>query len=267
MKIFKKNLLLLIFILCFLSFSLVVSAKEEKQVSTSEEETTKPFESLEGFIRDYKDLGVKQVNIRQKPTTSSKVLATLSVGEHLTVVDQSGKWFKVKYEDISGFVFWKYVGFIEPEIEEDCDLIGNSIIHYTSSENRDVNMSIACNTINGITLDTNEEFKWSEIVGQTTSKKGYLSAPVIINKKTVPGLGGGVCQVSTTIYNALLDTSITPTEHHKHSIGSAYSEKDATVAYGYKDFAFRNTYDFPIYLEAYSYKSIVFVNIYKAETK
>lgn len=265
MKIFKKNLLLLIFILCFFSFSTIALAKENEEVPVSEEENIKPFESLEGIIQDYRNSGVEMVNIREKPTTSSKVLATLPVGEHLTVVDQTGKWLEIKYNDISGFILWKYVGFIEPEITEDSDLIGNSIIHYTSSENRDINMSIACNTINGITLDVNEEFRWSKIIGQTTSKKGYLSAPVIINKKTVPGLGGGVCQVSTTIYNALLDTSITPTEHHKHSIGSAYAEKDATVAHGYKDFVFKNTYDFPISVETYSYKSIVFVNIYKAK--
>lgn len=61
----------------------------------------------------------------------------------------------------------------------------------------------------------------------------------------------------------MLDTSIIPTEHHKHSIGSAYAEKDATVAYASKDFAFKNTYDFPIRIETYSYKAIVFVNIYK----
>lgn len=267
MKIFKKNLLLLIFILCLFLSSLPVLAKENEKNTFSEEENLKPFESLDAVIRDYKNLGTKRVNIRQKPTTSSKVLTTLSVGEPITVLDQTGKWFKVKYGNISGFVFWKYVGFIEPEITEDSNLIGNSIIHYTSSQNRDVNMSIACNTINGITLDVNEVFKWSKIVGKTTSKKGYLSAPVIINKKTVLGLGGGVCQVSTTIYNALLDTSITPTEHHKHSIGSAYSEKDATVAHGYKDFVFKNTYNFPIRLEVYCYKSIVFVNIYKVEAK
>ena len=89
-------------------------------------------------------------------------------------------------------------------------MIGNSIIHYTSSENRDNNINIACKTINGIVLKPNDEFKWSNIVGQTTLKKGYLKAPIIVNKKTSYGLGGGVCQVSTALYNALLDTKITP---------------------------------------------------------
>lgn len=262
MKIFKKNLAVVIFILCFVSFSLATFAKETSQ-TTQEEEDSKPFESLEAVVRDYKNLGTQNVNLRQKPSTSSKILATLPVGESISVIDQKGKWLEVKYNNLSGFIFWKYVGFVEPEITENSELIGNSIIHYTSSTNRDINISIACKALNGITLNTNEEFRWSKVVGEATTKKGYLSAPVIVNKKSVPGIGGGVCQVSTTLYNALLDTSIVPTEHHKHSIGSAYSSKDATVAYGYKDFAFKNTYNFPIKLEAYSYKSLVFVNIYK----
>jgi len=271
MKIFKKNLFLLLFILCFSMSSLTVFATEigntDVEDTQEDEENKKPFDSLDGFLRDYKNRGTKEVNIREEPSTSSNILITLPVGEQLSVLDQTGKWFEVKYNNISGYVFWKYIGFVEPDVSEYPDLIANSIIHYTSSNNRDSNISVACSTINGSILNPGEKFKWSEIIGQTTSKKGYLSAPVIINKKSVPGLGGGVCQVSTTIYNALLDTSITPIEHHKHSIGSAYAEKDATVAHGSKDFIFENIYDFPIRLETYSYKSIVFVNIYKVETE
>lgn len=258
MKTFKKTLLLLpIITLLFLSY-LVAYAKEN--TPTNENDFVSFIYGADVTVRN-----CKKLNIREKPSTSSNVIATIDCGEHLTVLDQSGKWFEVKYGDISGFVFWKYIYFTEEEISEDSNLIGNSIIHYTSSENRDTNISLACATINETILNPGDEFRWSNIVGQTTSKKGYLKAPVIINKKSVPGLGGGVCQVSTTLYNALLDTSMKPTEHHYHSIGSAYSKNDATVAHGSKDFAFNNTYDFPIKIEAYSYKATVFVNIYRVE--
>ena len=263
MKNFKKNLLLLLFIPLFLTFSITAYGAEETEVvSPMQDENIASFEGLDATVRDCENL-----NIREAPTTSSNVLSTISYGEYFKVVDQTGKWFKIQYGDISGFVFWKYVSFVETETIEGSNLIGNSIIHYTSSKNRDINMAIACTTINGITLNPGEEFRWSEIIGQTTSEKGYLSAPVIINQVSVPGLGGGVCQVSTTLYNALLDTSITPTELHHHSLKSAYvkSGYDATVAHGYKDFAFINTYDFPIMIETYCYKSIVFVNLYKVE--
>lgn len=269
MNSFKKNLLLL-FIVCFFMFSITAYATEDTQiVSDMQEENIKPFDELPAVLRDYKNEDVKAVNIREAPSTSSKILITLPVGEQLTVLDQTGKWIEVRYNDISGFVFWKYIGFIEPEIVENSNLVGNSIIHSTSSKNRDTNIFIACNTINGILLQPGEEFRWSEIIGQTTAEKGYLMSISIIGGQYTDDRGGGVCQVSTTIYNALLNTSIKPTSLHHHSAkdGVAYVDKgyDATVAHGSKDFAFKNTYDFPIYIESYSYKGIVFVNLYKVE--
>ena len=274
MKIFKKNLLLVLsilflFIHSFFMFPMVVHAAEEaektdeiEEISPMQNEDIPVFAGLDATVRDCNEL-----NIREAPTTSSNIISTIPYGEDFKVLTQTGKWFQIEYQDISGFVFWKYVSFIEPEITEDSNLIGNSIIHYTSSENRDINMSIACSTINGTILNPNEEFRWSNIVGQTTAEKGYLSAPVIINKKSVLGLGGGVCQVSTTLYNALLDTSIVPTELHHHSLQSSYVKPgyDATVAHGFKDFAFTNTYEFPIQIEAYAFNAIVFVNLYKVE--
>ena len=264
MKTFKKNLLLLLFIPCFFMFSNVAYATEETQELSPMQDENIPIldGTLDATIRDCNEL-----NIRESPTLSSNIIGTIPYGEHFIVLNQTGKWFQIQYQDISGFVFWKYVSFTEAEITEDSNLIGNSIIHYTSSENRDVNLAIACCAINGTILQPGEEFRWSNVVGQTTSEKGYLQAPVIINKQSVLGLGGGICQVSTTLYNALLDTSIVPTEHHYHSLQSAYVKPgyDATVAYGYKDFAFINTYDFSIKIEAYSCNGIVFVNLYKAE--
>lgn len=260
MKTFKKTFLLLLMIPLLFSSSLRTYAKEVTFLK--QDEIVASIYNLDAIVKD-----CKRLNIREKPSTSSKIVGRIDCGEHLTIIDQEGKWFEIKYGDISGYVFWQYISFTEEEISEDSNLIGNSIIHYTSSENRDTNISIACETINGIVLDPGDEFRWSEIVGQTTSEKGYLKATVIVNKKPVPGFGGGVCQVSTTIYNALLDTSIEPTEHHQHSIGSAYAKNDATVAHGSKDFVFENTYDFPIEIEAYNYKATIFVNIYKMENK
>lgn len=250
----------LLTIICFLSFPITVHAETIGQ--SSDEPTVSCIYGMNATIRK-----AELVNLRMEPSTSSKILTTVSLGEHVTIMEQVGKWFEVYYDGISGFIFWDYISFSESEITENSDLIGNSIIHYTSSENRDTNISIACQTINGTVLQPQEEFRWSKIIGQTTTEKGYVEAPVIKNRKSATDLGGGVCQVSTTIYNALLDTSIVPTEVHRHSIGSAYAKKDATVAYGYKDFAFTNTYDFPILIEAYSYKGIVFVNLYMVEDK
>ena len=256
MTFFKKRNFLIILLAC-LVFQMQVYA-QEGVVKLAQDEITISLEDMQATIRNCNNL-----NVHSKPNYASKVIANIQVGELFTVHEQVGKWFNITYQDISGFVFWNYVSFIEEDITENSSLIGNSIIHYTSSDNRDNNINIACKAINGIVLKPNAEFRWSDIVGQTTAKKGYLKAPVILEMKVSSGLGGGVCQVSTTLYNALLDTNITPSERHHHSLDSSYSKNDAAVAYGSKDFVFCNTYDFPIEIEAYSYKSVVCVNIYK----
>ena len=257
MKTFKKALLLLLFVTMFSTSSLNIYAS-----NNDKEDSEKPI--IYGMTATVRNC--KNVNIREEPSASSKVVKTIPFETEFTIVDQTGKWFQIEYEDISGYIYWKYVGFIEPEIEEDSTLIGNSIINYTSSENRDINMSIACELIDWTILDSNESFKWSLVVGQTTSEKGFKSAPVIINRRVTSGLGGGVCQVSSTLYNATMDTSLKIVERHHHSLGCAYTKNDATVAQGYKDFIFKNTYDFPIQIEAFSYKSVVFVNIYRLDS-
>ena len=263
MKTFKT---LLVTLIVFTSFCLPIRAyaspledSTDEVITTNEEEPyVFTINGMDATVRDTESL-----NLRQSPSTNSKILATISAGEHFTIVDQTGKWFSVVYNDISGYVFWKYVSFTEEEPSEDSNLLGHSIIHYTSKDNRDTNISIACNTINGIVLQPGETFTWSKIVGKATKEKGYLPAPVIVNKKVKTGLGGGICQVSSTLYNAILDTSIVPDEVYNHSIGSSYTKNDATVAYGYMDFVFTNSYDFPIKIEAYSYKAVISIKLYK----
>lgn len=262
MKTFKKSILaLVISITSLLLFSTpAFAAENDENISPMLDENVPVFAGFDATPRDCTEL-----NVRELPDDSSNVLTQIPFGETFKVFEQSGKWFRVEYQGISGFVFWKYISFIEEEITENSNLIGNSIIQYKSSENRDFNIALACSAINGIVLQPGEEFRWSKVVGQASKEKGYLPAPVIINKKSATGYGGGVCQVSTTLYNAILDTSIIPTEHHHHSIGSAYAKNDATVAYGSKDFAFINTYDFPIRIEAAAYYSVVFVNLYRED--
>ena len=262
MKTFKKLVLaVVISITSLLLFSFPAFAQENKEnVSPVQDENVPVFAGFYATPRKCNEL-----NVRELPNDSSNIVAKIPLGEIFKVFEQEGKWFRAEYQDLSGFVFWKYISFIEEEISENSNLIGNSIIQYASSENRDFNIALACSAINGVVLQPGEEFRWSKIVGQASAEKGYLPAPVIINKKSATGYGGGVCQVSTTLYNALLDTSIVPTEHHHHSIGSAYAKNDATVAYGYKDFAFINTYDFPIRIEANAFYSVVFVNLYRED--
>ena len=261
MRTFKKSILaVIISITSLLLFSISAFAAENNEnVSPMQNENVPVFAGFDATPRKCNEL-----NVRELPNDSSNIVAKIPSGEIFKVFEQEGEWFRAEYQGMSGFVNWEYFSFIEEEITGDSNLIGNSITQYKSSENRDFNIALACSAINGVVLQPDEEFRWSKIVGQASAEKGYLPAPVIINKKSATGYGGGVCQVSTTLYNAILDTSI---EAHRkpHTLKCQYAEKDAAVAYGYKDFAFINTYNFPIRIEASSYYSIVFVNLYRED--
>lgn len=117
-------------------------------------------------------------------------------------------------------------------------------------ENRVNNILLACQKISGIKLAPGEEFSFNKITGRKTAKNGYKTAPVLVDGEKSSGIGGGVCQVSTTIYMAVKSGGFEITEHHNHSESVAYAPKgmDATVVYGVKDFKFRNNSAENIYI-------------------
>ena len=90
-----------------------------------------------------------------------------------------------------------------------------------------------------------ETFDYSKIIAQTEAKFGYKEAPVILNGNLVPGIGGGICQVSTTLYNAVLRSGLEIVERRNHSLPVSYVTlgQDATFANGYINFKFRNNTD------------------------
>lgn len=115
---------------------------------------------------------------------------------------------------------------------------------YSKDTSRQNNIKITCNTLNNTIVNSGETFSFCQTVGQATTSKGYEKADIYDkngNKKQ--GLGGGNCQVSTTLYNAVLAVpSLVVTERHEHSNNVPYVKKglDAAVAYGSYDFKFRN---------------------------
>lgn len=115
---------------------------------------------------------------------------------------------------------------------------------YSQDSARQNNISITCKTLNGTIVKNGETFSFCNTVGQATTAKGYQKADIYDkdgNKKK--GLGGGNCQISSTLYNAVLATpNLVVTERHAHSNSVPYVQKgkDAAVAYGSYDFKFRN---------------------------
>ena len=115
---------------------------------------------------------------------------------------------------------------------------------YDNDSARQNNINITCNTLNGTTVKNGATFSFCNTVGQASSSKGYQKANIFDNNgKKKKGLGGGNCQISTTLYNAVLSVpGLVVTERHNHSNKVPYitTGKDAAVAYGSYDFKFRN---------------------------
>ncbi len=108
--------------------------------------------------------------------------------------------------------------------------------------NRSENIRVAASALDNLYISPNEEFSFNRIVGPRSTEAGYKNALVIQGNEFVQGIGGGVCQVSTTLYNAVLLANLPVVERRRHSLPVEYVGKglDATVVYGYVDLRFRN---------------------------
>jgi vancomycin resistance protein YoaR len=99
-----------------------------------------------------------------------------------------------------------------------------------------------------------DEFSYEQSVGPVTQDNGYTYAPVISDGKLIQGIGGGVCQVSSTLYNTQLKSGILPTERRNHSHPVSYVPRglDATLASGSIDYKFKNTHEYPIVINTHA---------------
>lgn len=113
----------------------------------------------------------------------------------------------------------------------------------SSSEGRKHNIQSTARIIHDQILKPNEIFDYNKVIRETKAQYGFKAAPVIFNGTIVPGIGGGICQVSTTLYNAVLRTGLEIVERRNHSLPIGYVPKgqDATFAEGYINFRFRNS--------------------------
>ena len=139
---------------------------------------------------------------------------------------------------------------------------------YTKDSGRQNNLSIACSTLNNTTVESGKTFSFSKTVGKATSGKGYKKADVFRDGDVIEALGGGLCQVSTTLYNAVLKIpELKVTERHPHSNKVPYikSGKDAAVSFGAQDFKFVNNTGNTIKIKASNTKNNVTVKLIKIE--
>ena len=146
----------------------------------------------------------------------------------------------------------------EPKVKEaDLQGIDGVIASYSTNykpweRNRSHNLRVACRAINGTLVMPGDEFSYNKEVGPRLKETGFRDALMFVDGQIEPGTGGGICQVSTTLYNAALlaDMKILRRQHHSRPVVYAPVGRDATVAYPALDLRFRNTSDAPVYIVA-----------------
>lgn len=150
-------------------------------------------------------------------------------------------------------------GTIEPGVtaeQLEQEMFGNELSSYSSVYSaipaRTNNLDIACKTIDGTILNPGETFSFNNVVGERTADKGYLAATVYVNGDSKPELGGGVCQVASTIYMCTLEANLEVVSRTEHMYAVTYVPMgmDATIYWGSLDYKFKNTTSHPLKITA-----------------
>lgn len=150
------------------------------------------------------------------------------------------------------------------------DQVGTFSTTFSASNiSRSKNVANAARLINGSVVYPGETFSVHDAISPMTEENGYYAAPSYNNGEVVDSIGGGVCQVSTTLYNAVLLAELEIVERSPHSMVVSYVKPsmDAAIAGDYKDFKFRNNTDVPIYIEGGTVSGSVYFRLYGEETR
>lgn len=155
----------------------------------------------------------------------------------------------------------------EEELSQVKDVLGTATTYYGSTWQRNTNVEVGASKINGTLLYPGESFSVTAAVEPFTAENGYELAPSYESGKVVDSYGGGICQVSTTLYNALLKAELEIIERHNHTMTVSYVDpsKDAAIAEGLMDLRFANNTDAPVYIEGYGYGGELTFTVYGKE--
>lgn len=138
----------------------------------------------------------------------------------------------------------------------------------TRDRDRTTNLTLAANKINGTVVMPGETFSYNTVVGERTIAAGYKEAPIYVSGEVVDGLGGGICQITSTLYNAVVYANLEIVERSNHQFVPSYvsASRDATVVYGSIDFKFKNNRDYPIKLVCSVSNGVAKFDIYGLKT-
>lgn len=163
--------------------------------------------------------------------------------------------------------------YTNPEIaDEDAyfqDVLGHCETPHGDNENRNGNLRKACELLDGLVLQPGQELSYNEALGPRTKELGWLPAPAYSGTKLVDSPGGGICQVSSTLYLASVYSELTIVERHNHGYPVSYIPlgMDATVSWGFADLKIRNDSPMPVKIQAEESDGYVRVSILGTETR
>jgi len=148
-------------------------------------------------------------------------------------------------------------------------VIGRYVTYYNPrNRNRSHNIELASRTLDSTVVFPGETFSFNRTIGRRTVERGYREAPVIVRGELSEGVGGGICQVSSTLFNAVDNAGLQIVERYAHSRHVAYVPpgRDATVSWYGPDFAFRNTLNQPVLIRSYAANGMMRVVLYSTES-
>lgn len=262
-----------------------VYAEFVSPISDSDYETYLNYQ-IKNRDKQYGVINNMFVDIYALPTTDSDIIATYRKNDTIEILSTTqNDWYIINHNDficyipldcikvLSSSEYYSYTK--EPLYvgydKDSCEIIGTySTNYYYSKENSKFNIEKAANQINGLIIPYNRMFNWCRDIGPCGEAEGYLSSTEIVNGEYVEGYGGGICQVSSTLCAAVIQTgtNIEFIDRNKHSIAPTYipQDLDATVSYPDCNFIFRNNNPFSIMIEAiYTNDYTLTINIYKVE--
>lgn len=228
---------------------------------------------IEDFIKDIeKDINNEPVNASIRIISDGSIQIISDVKGYKAQTEKLEEYIKDKiindtYEDMD----------IELSIEEsianvtaddlisiDTRISSFSTNFASSSKERINNIELALKALNGKVLMPGEIFSFNDCVEERTKERGFMIAPIIMKGKLQNGIGGGICQVSSTLYNAILRTDMKVLERKNHTLPTPYVGLglDATVAWNNIDLKFENTLDYPVFIEGYTKNKDLYINIY-----
>ncbi len=232
-----------------------------------DESTTPPYGV---WVNRYYTVAEEDILIRSDKDEDSEVLAVLTRGARLAFIGVEDGWGVCVYKRQYGYVDTSTLSSLyrvspDAETETDPDVpIAVYCSFYTDNVTRINNLAVCCLRMARV-MEPGDTLDFNGSVGPFKASNGYLPAPVLIDGGTTDGYGGGSCQVSSTLYNTVLQLpGITVTERHPHgSNGAPYLPHGTDASSGDLNFRMRNDYSFPIRLEGSVHDLCLFIAVYR----